>query len=142
MRLSSSDAISPAPFAAEGLPAGLSIDTSTGLIGGTPTNAGNYRVTISATNAAGTGAATLKLKIAKGSQKIRFTTPDTQKFQKGRKFTLVATVTFVSSNRRILSVQGRTATIQAKGRVTLTASQAGSADYNSAPREPRSIVIR
>lgn len=138
----------PASFAAEGLPAGLSVNPSTGLISGTPTKAGSYRVTISTTNAAGTGAATLKLKIAKGSQKIRFTTPDTQKFQKGRKIPLVATaasglpVNFTSSNPRILSVQGRAATIQAKGRVTITASQAGSADYDSAPRVTRAILIR
>src|SRR5438876_3977050 len=45
------------------LPAGLSVNTSTGLISGTPTTAGTYSVTISATNSGGTGSATLTLTI-------------------------------------------------------------------------------
>src|SRR5205823_8189155 len=49
----------PTSFNATGLPAGLSVNTSTGLISGTPTTAGTYSVTISATNAGGTGSATL-----------------------------------------------------------------------------------
>ena len=45
---------SPTSFGASGLPAGLSVNTSTGLISGTPLQAGSYSVTISASNAAGT----------------------------------------------------------------------------------------
>src|SRR5438105_8813135 len=51
----------PTSYNATGLPAGLSVNTSTGLISGTPTTAGTYSVTISATNAGGTGSATLTL---------------------------------------------------------------------------------
>ena len=40
-------------YSATGLPAGLSVNTSTGLISGTPTTAGTYSVTISATNSSG-----------------------------------------------------------------------------------------
>src|SRR5438874_5611346 len=55
---------SPTSFNVTGLlPAGLSVNTSTGLISGTPTTAGTYTVTISATNAGGTGSATLTLTI-------------------------------------------------------------------------------
>ena len=55
---------SPTSFNVTGLlPAGLSVNTSTGLISGTPTTAGTYSVTISATNAGGTGSATLTLTI-------------------------------------------------------------------------------
>src|SRR5216110_210316 len=53
----------PTSFNATGLPAGLSVNTSTGLISGTPTTAGTYSITISATNAGGTGSATLTLTI-------------------------------------------------------------------------------
>jgi hypothetical protein len=55
---------SPTLFGATGLPAGLSIDTAKGLITGTPTAAGTTSVTISATNANGTGTATLKVTAA------------------------------------------------------------------------------
>src|SRR5438874_2695058 len=54
---------SPTSYNATGLPAGLSVNTSTGLISGTPTTAGTYAVTISATNSGGTGSATLTLTI-------------------------------------------------------------------------------
>ncbi len=51
---------SPASYNATGLPSGLTVNTSTGDITGTPTSApGAYNVTISATNAGGTGSATL-----------------------------------------------------------------------------------
>jgi hypothetical protein len=55
---------SPTSYGATGLPAGLSVNTGTGLISGTPTAAGTSSVTLSATNAAGTGTATLTLTIA------------------------------------------------------------------------------
>ena len=50
-------------YNATGLPAGLSVNTSTGLISGTPTTKGNYNVTISATTSSGTATATLAIKI-------------------------------------------------------------------------------
>ena len=54
---------SPTSFGATGLPAGLAISTATGLISGTPTTAGSSTVTLSATNAGGTGNATLTISI-------------------------------------------------------------------------------
>src|SRR5436309_13183869 len=45
------------------LPAGLSVNTNTGVISGTPTTAGTYSITLSATNGNGTGTATLTLTI-------------------------------------------------------------------------------
>jgi hypothetical protein len=57
----------PNSFGATGLPEGLTIDTSTGLISGSPTIPGEYTVTITATNAEGTGSAPLALSIAKNA---------------------------------------------------------------------------
>jgi len=53
----------PVSFAAAGLPAGLSVNSGTGLISGTPTAVGTSSVTISAVNAGGTGVSTLTLSV-------------------------------------------------------------------------------
>jgi len=53
----------PTSYGAKGLPAGLSVSSTTGLISGTPATAGTSTVTLSATNASGTGNATLTLTI-------------------------------------------------------------------------------
>jgi hypothetical protein len=55
--------LTPTSYGATGLPAGLSINTSTGLITGTVQTVGTYPVTISATNASGTGSVTLTVNI-------------------------------------------------------------------------------
>ena len=55
---------SPTSYGATGLPAGLSVNSASGLISGTPTTAGMLTVTLSATNSGGTGNATLTLTIA------------------------------------------------------------------------------
>ena len=54
----------PTSFAASPLPAGLSIVGSTGAITGTPTTVGTTAVLLSATNATGTGQATLTITVA------------------------------------------------------------------------------
>ena len=54
---------SPTSFNATGLPTGLSVDTTLGVISGTPTQVGIFNVTISATNVTGTGSATLVLTV-------------------------------------------------------------------------------
>jgi hypothetical protein len=82
------------------------------------------------------------------SQKITFRLEKTQKFRKGRQFTLTATassglpVEFRSSNERVLSITGRTATIHRRGPVTITASQGGNANYKAAKPVSRPTEIR
>jgi sugar lactone lactonase YvrE len=56
----------PTSYGATGLPTGLTLNTTTGVVSGSPAATGNYIVTISATNAAGTGSATLNLGVSQG----------------------------------------------------------------------------
>lgn len=53
----------PTSYGATGLPSGLSVNTSTGLISGTPTAQGVSQISLSATNSSGTGTGTLTLTV-------------------------------------------------------------------------------
>ena len=56
----------PTSFGATGLPSGLSVNSSTGLISGTPSTSGTSMVTISATNSAGTDSKILAITVSSG----------------------------------------------------------------------------
>ena len=53
----------PSSFGATGLPTGLNFDPGSGEIAGTPTESGTFPLTVSATNAGGTGTATVILAV-------------------------------------------------------------------------------
>lgn len=55
---------SPTLYGATGLPTGLTVNASNGLITGIPTPAGTYYITLSATNSAGTATQSLTLTVA------------------------------------------------------------------------------
>jgi hypothetical protein len=67
---------SPTSYNAMGLPVGLSVNTATGLISGTPTVIGISTVTLSAVNAGGTGTRTLSLTIYSACDVNRNTATD------------------------------------------------------------------
>ncbi len=54
----------PTAFGAAGLPAGLTLDSGSGIISGRPLEAGDFNVTVSATNAGGVTSATVVLAIS------------------------------------------------------------------------------
>jgi streptogramin lyase len=110
----------------------------------TITGAGSTTITASQTNNANFKAALpvhQVLTVAKATQYLLFSTPSTESFVQGHTntFTLLANksssnlpVTFTSSNPHIISISGTTATIHAKGTVTITASLAGDGNYKPA----------
>src|SRR5207237_164770 len=79
-------------YNATGLPGGLTVNTTTGVISGTPTTAGTYSVTISATNSGGTGNATLTLTIVNPPPPV-ITSPATASGQVGVAFSYQITAT-------------------------------------------------
>lgn len=55
---------SPTSYGASSLPSGLAVNSTTGLISGTPASSGTFSVNLSATNSGGTGSATLALSVS------------------------------------------------------------------------------
>ena len=69
---------SPTSYSALGLPTGLTVDTASGLISGTPTGAAlTFSATVSATNSGGTGSAPLTLTISGGGAGTVVSQPST-----------------------------------------------------------------
>lgn len=120
------------------LPNGLSLNTSTGLISGTPTTAGTFTTDITAMNGAGTSApATINFTIAKGTQTLTGFT-DQSKYLSSTPFTFPAnttnanlTVTYASSNSAVATVSGNIITITGVGTSNITATQAGDNNWNA-----------
>ena len=132
---------SPTSFAlATGtLPAGLSLNSATGVISGQPSAAGSFSVTVTASNSRGTSSpATIDFTIDKGDQSITGLAATATKFTTDVPYSLTATansgltVSYVSSNTGVATVSGGTVTLVGAGSTTLTASQSGNENWNPA----------
>ena len=130
---------SPGGYAASGLPSGLSVNTTTGEISGTPLSSlSSGVVSISASNVSGTGSGVLTLTIAKGIQVINFPSLATKTYGDSS-FILNATggpsgnpITYLSSNTSVASIAGNVVNIVGAGSATITASQGGNTNYFAA----------
>jgi hypothetical protein len=77
--------------------------------------------------------------VAKADQVVSFPAPANQVYGPGKTFSLSATapggaVTFASSNTAVVTISGNVATIRGAGSVTITARQAGNANYKPVSR--------
>lgn len=129
------------------LPTGLSLNTTSGLISGTPTQVGTFAVGITATNSGGTSApATITITIGQASQTITFGAL-TSKVYGDATFALTATassgltVSYSSSNTAVATVSGNTVTIVGAGSTTITASQAGDVNYTAATAVNQTLTV-
>ncbi len=135
-------AISPA------LPAGLSFNTSTGQITGTPTftsTTTTYTVTITDAAPATTNG-TFDMTV-KDTQSIFFNIVSAQTYATSGTFSLTATATsgltvsFASQTGSVCSVSGTTVTMLSTGTCTVRASQAGNGTYLAAPDVDQGVAI-
>ena len=113
---------------------GISFDTSTGLISGTPTApATAVTYTITAANGGGSTTTTFSITVSIGSQTINFaaingmTTGDVKFLSATSSAGL--TITFGSNTTSTCAVNGDKVTATSSGACSLTASQAGNATY-------------
>jgi hypothetical protein len=84
---------SPNSFTATGLPPGLTLNTLTGAINGTPTGAGTYLATITAGNSAGTATSTLNFIVAPAGILPVIISPTNAPATAGQPFTYVIAAT-------------------------------------------------
>lgn len=138
-----------------GLPAGLSIDPSTGVLSGTPQSAGQEQsYTISVTDSApvpNTGSQTYAVGVSRGQQTIVFTsdppasaTVGSAPFQAAASANsgLPVALTIEAASASICSINGTgLVSFLADGTCTIDADQGGDADWQAAPRAQQSIDV-
>jgi hypothetical protein len=125
-----------ASYSATGLPGGVTVNTGTGAISGTPTAAGSFSVTLGATDLAGNaGSKTLTLTVAQASQTVSFaaigsvTVGSPVALSASASSGLPVTFSVVSGSA---AVSGSTLTVNDSGSVVVRATQAGNSNYNAA----------
>jgi hypothetical protein len=126
---------------------GISFSTSTGLISGTPVAAAaSDTFTITAANAGGTTTATFSITVGIGSQTITFPALGNITLG-GTAPTLAATassgltVSYASTTTGVCTVSGSSITVLTAGTCSITASQAGDANYGAAANVSKSFTI-
>jgi uncharacterized repeat protein (TIGR02543 family) len=131
------------------LPAGLTLNSSTGVISGTPTAAGSQTVSVKVTDANGANLTTsnFTIAVAAGNQTITFPAISARNVNSGN-FTVAPTtsatgltVTLNSTSQTVCTVSGFNVTVLTSGNCTLVASQAGTADWNVATNITQIAVI-
>ena len=130
------------------LPAGLSLDSDTGVISGQPSAAGSFSVTVTASNSSGTSSpATIDFTIDKGGQSITVLAATATKFTTDVPYSLgvAATsglaVSYASSEIGVATFSGGTVTLVGAGSTTLTASQAGDDNWNPATDVTQTLTV-
>ena len=131
------------------LPAGLSLSTG-GTLSGIPATAGSFNISITATDNTCSGVSATSgftINITKGDQAIAFAALGDRTYGDAP-FALTATgggsanaVTYTSSDPLVATISGATVTIVGRGTTTITASQAGNANYNAATAVARDLTI-
>ncbi len=125
------------------LPGGLTLTPATGAINGTPTTAGTFNFSLTATDSStGTGPYTASQSFSivsgKAAQTITFTKPADVTFQAGGTVILIATassglpIAFASTSPAVCTVAGTTVSMVSPGDCSITASQAGNNNYAAA----------
>jgi len=140
---------SPTSFAlASGtLPAGIALNSSTGILSGTPTAAGSSIFSVTATNSAGTSpAVSITFGTSLTAQTITFGSL-TEKIVGAAAFNLTATtssgltVSYNSSNPAVATISGNTVAIVGPGTSTITASQPGNANFAAATNVTQVLTV-
>ncbi|HSE12945.1 MAG TPA: hypothetical protein VLB69_09945 [Rudaea sp.] len=136
-----------------GTPAGfgLGMNAATGELTGSPTQAGDFIITVTATDTDGcSGGRTYALAIATGDQTISFssTAPAAAKVG-GTAYDVAATatsglavtLTIDAAASSVCSISGSSVTFQSPGQCVIDANQAGDSNWNAAPQAQQSFTV-
>ena len=120
-------------YGATGLPAGLTVNSGTGLISGTPTAAGSSAVTLSATNRYGTGKATLTLTIAVAAPSLTSLLPASAVARARAQTMTLNGTNFLSTSTVTYNRVGHAATFLNSTQLTISLSAADQAVVGAYP---------